>query len=165
MKLYLIRHAEAFFVDNGGRDELRPLTEKGRADAIRMAEVCNHLGISFDRIWSSPILRADETATLINDNLNQKPGVEFKDALSIPSDFNGLRAELRNAAVDADIALVGHMPFLGECLQYWIGGIAHPGIHVAKSSIICLDGQGFNSGEMMLKFLLNKNVMKRILAN
>ena len=108
------------------------------------------------------MLRADETATLINENLLGTPGVEFKDALGMPSDFNRLRSDLRNLDQDSRVALVGHMPFLGECFQYWVGGIAHPGIHVSKCSLICLEGRGFNSGELILKFVLNRKLMKAI---
>lgn len=162
MKLYLIRHAEAFPVDNGGRDEFRPLTDKGQKDAARIGEACNRLGITFDTIYTSPVLRADETATIINENLTRKTGVNVLDGLGIPGDFNQVRRDLRPLPYDASVALVGHMPFLGECFQYWVGGTAHPGIHLAKSTMVCLESTGFNNGEMILKFMLNRKVMKAI---
>ena len=59
-----------------------------------------------------------------------------------------------------DKVLVGHQPFLGECVQYWLTGRAHPGIHLAKSSVVSLTANGFGREEMELKFMLSNRVSK-----
>ena len=59
MRLYVVRHAEAA---PGDPDELRALTPAGREQARRLGET---LGVAFDAVLSSPLLRARETAELI----------------------------------------------------------------------------------------------------
>ena len=45
---------------------------KGQKDSARIGEACNRLGITFDTIYTSPVLRADETAAIINEHLSKK---------------------------------------------------------------------------------------------
>src|SRR5262245_12672064 len=64
MDLYLIRHAQA--VDGSGvRDEERPLTVKGRRDALDVGASLLRHGVQLDVIASSPLVRAVETAELV----------------------------------------------------------------------------------------------------
>ncbi|NUR77676.1 MAG: phosphohistidine phosphatase [Thermoleophilia bacterium] len=60
MRLFLVRHAEAA---PGDPDELRPLTEGGRAVARALGEKL--AGEHPDAVLSSPLLRARETAEQI----------------------------------------------------------------------------------------------------
>lgn len=65
MKLYLVRHGETDWNKMGrlqGRSDV-PLNESGRADAVRTGKALAEVG--FDRIYSSPLQRAVETAYLI----------------------------------------------------------------------------------------------------
>jgi hypothetical protein len=50
------------------------------------------------------------------------------------------------------------MPFLGECLRYWLTGDAHPGLHLAKGTVVCLQAQAFIRNGMELKFMLNRKL-------
>ena len=72
-----LRHGESL-----GNAQLRwqgqsdyPLTEKGRAQARALAERWQSEVVKFDRVFSSPLGRAKETAEIIASNLNLK--VEF----------------------------------------------------------------------------------------
>lgn len=65
MKLYLIRHGETDWNKMGrlqGRSDV-PLNESGRTDAVRIGKALAE--VPFDRIYSSPLKRAVETAHLI----------------------------------------------------------------------------------------------------
>ncbi len=73
MKIYLARHGqnEDNFnaILNGHRD--LPLTGLGREQAKEAASNIKSLGLKFDFVYSSPLSRAFETATIISDLANQ----------------------------------------------------------------------------------------------
>src|SRR3954462_11506561 len=60
VRLFVVRHAEAA---PGDPDELRPLTDGGRAAARALAD--RFAGRDLDAVLSSPLLRARETAEAI----------------------------------------------------------------------------------------------------
>ena len=60
MRLFVVRHAEAA---PGDPDELRPLTDAGRAAARALGDRLAEHGL--DAVLSSPLLRARETAEAI----------------------------------------------------------------------------------------------------
>ena len=60
MRLFVVRHAEAA---PGDPDELRPLTDAGRAAARALGDRLADHGL--DAVLSSPLLRARETAEAI----------------------------------------------------------------------------------------------------
>lgn len=97
MKLIIIRHGESeadiLKVLEGRADY--PLTERGRNQAISASKwICNHEEI--DRIISSPLKRAKETAEIIGKQMNLK--VEFNDMLMEWD--NGLLAGLSRDEAD-----------------------------------------------------------------
>jgi phosphohistidine phosphatase SixA len=161
MKLFIIRHGDAGH-ETGTGDEYRSLSDTGGAQVKRLAACCNRLGISFDQVWSSNLLRAEETAERLAHHMDGSPPVLFNDCLVPPGDFNDLRGALRSSQ-RSSIAIVGHMPFLGECLQYWIGGNAHPGIELNPCSLVALNARGFNRHQMTLEFVINDFIASGVL--
>jgi len=80
LKLYFVRHGEStanvlrVFSNN---DHTHPLSERGLEQARALA--CSLAGLTFDRIYTSPILRARQTAQILADAL-QVP-LQIADAL------------------------------------------------------------------------------------
>ncbi len=70
--IYIARHGQnednANGILNGHRD--LPLTELGRDQAKELGEAINASGLSFDVVYSSPLLRAYETATIVTEIVN-----------------------------------------------------------------------------------------------
>lgn len=157
MRLYLIRHAEAEQYQPSGTDEGRALTDKGLKNAQQIGTAMDALGIKLSLLWTSPLLRAVQTAEAISDSMKKCPTPVVEEALGIPGDFNKFRAALRKVQ-STKIAIVGHMPFLGECFRYWLTGDAHPGLNVAKGSVICLEARSLTRSGMELKFMLNRKL-------
>src|SRR5439155_26342392 len=64
MDLFLIRHAEAAPLGSAGvqDDAERPLTRAGRASCKPLAEALQRIGVRLDRVATSPLLRARQTA-------------------------------------------------------------------------------------------------------
>ncbi len=73
MKIYLARHGQnednLNGVLNGHRD--LPLTDLGRKQAREAAANIKSLGLKFDAVYSSPLIRAFETAEIISRESNQ----------------------------------------------------------------------------------------------
>ena len=74
-KIYLARHGQdldnAAGILNGRRDQ--PLTILGQNQAHQLAEKILETGIRFDKIYSSPLQRAFETAQIISMALGMSP--------------------------------------------------------------------------------------------
>ena len=96
LKIYLARHGQdednASGILNGHRD--KPLTEKGLAQAREVAAKIKAAGLSFDRIYSSPLQRAYKTAEVISEAVEaEKP--EILDGL-IERDFGVMTGQLQS---------------------------------------------------------------------
>ncbi len=67
--IYLVRHGQTAMNRKKllqGRSDI-PLNEEGRKEALLTGERLKKAGIVFDRVYSSPLVRAAETAELITD--------------------------------------------------------------------------------------------------
>jgi phosphohistidine phosphatase len=105
MRLFVVRHAEAA---PGEPDELRPLTDAGRAAARALAARLAREDVEL--VLASPLLRARETAGEIA-RTAQAP-LEVDDRLAPGATPDGIRA-----AVDGrgkTVVAVGHQPDCSE---------------------------------------------------
>ena len=78
LKIYLVRHGQNLDnlngILNGHRDE--PLTSLGESQALTTANHIKDLGLTFNCVYSSPLIRAYRTAEIITDELKlDKPKV------------------------------------------------------------------------------------------
>ncbi len=62
MKLYLMRHGLAIERGTFGEDRERPLTSEGIKKTQRVVKQFHKLGLNFDLIVTSPLVRAQQTA-------------------------------------------------------------------------------------------------------
>src|SRR6266545_5628200 len=96
MKLYLIRHSNA--VDPGTPeyedDSQRPLTEKGRDKARKIASALKELGAEPNLILSSPYVRAAQTAEIVAKTIKTKNEIAFSDCLVPMGDVDALIGEI-----------------------------------------------------------------------
>ncbi len=83
------------------------------------------LELSFDRILSSPYVRARETAEIVADTLGLHKKLEFTDALTPAGDARRLIELInRSSPIPSGILLVGHEPFLSELISLLVSGKA-----------------------------------------
>jgi phosphohistidine phosphatase len=123
--VYLVRHAIAFDPDATAwpDDRDRPLTTAGQKKFRRAAKGLKTLVPTVDVVLSSPLVRAWQTAEILQDKAGW-PAAVRTDALEPgrpPADI--LAALLPHASVDS-IALVGHEPTLHELAAYLLAGDA-----------------------------------------
>jgi phosphohistidine phosphatase SixA len=112
MRLFVVRHAEAA---PGEPDELRPLTDAGRAAARALAARLAREDVEL--VLASPLLRARETAGEIA-RTAQAP-LEVDDRLAPGATPDGIRA-----AVDGrgkTVVAVGHQPDCSEVVLAFTG--------------------------------------------
>jgi phosphohistidine phosphatase len=123
MDLLLIRHAEAAPLgEEGNQDDAeRPLTAAGRAQCKPLAEALQRLGVRLDRIATSPLLRARQTAEeLLAHWGTPLPELDLCEALAPGAKPRKLARYLWKKGAGS-IALVGHMPDLAEHAAWLIG--------------------------------------------
>ena len=121
-ELYLVRHAIA--AERGSEwpdDTKRPLTERGISRFKEAVKGLRHLDVSVDEIFTSPLVRARQTAELLAAGLDGKPPVKVLEALAPGHSFTSLMSQLAKVAKRRRVALVGHEPDLGELAAHLIG--------------------------------------------
>jgi phosphohistidine phosphatase len=115
--LILLRHASA---ENDAADRARPLSERGRGEALHVGEALGALGKKGFRpalLLTSPARRARETVTGIRAALAGEPRVEEDEALYLASPGQLLDRLQSLPEDDHQVLLVGHNPGLAELVQ------------------------------------------------
>jgi phosphohistidine phosphatase len=121
-QLYLIRHGiAAERGEDWPDDDKRPLTERGVARFKECVKGLVWLDAAVDEIFTSPLVRARQTADILAAGMVGKPTVKVLDALSPGHTPTSVLAALNKTARRRRIALVGHEPDLGELAAHLIG--------------------------------------------
>lgn len=115
MDLWLIRHAIAQDQAPSGDDARRALTPEGRDRFARGVRGLARIGARFDLVLHSPMLRAQETADLLQPVCTGETAVTS--ALARAPDEQ-LFADIQGTCV----ALVGHEPWLSQTLGWLVFG-------------------------------------------
>lgn len=134
MALYLVQHGRS------SPKEIDPeqgITEEGRKEVERIAMVAAGYGVKANSIIHSGKKRANRTAKILADILKPTRGLTQKSGLD-PLDDVELFA--RTIDTDADVMVVGHLPFLEKLASYLImGKTDHPVFKMQNGGILCLD--------------------------
>ena len=123
MDVILVRHAEA-----GERDpilypddDLRPVTPDGKRKMAQVARLMARMGLSFDHLISSPLVRALQTAEILKDVFEFGGEIETSATLGHDCTPPGVTRMLGNFPPESLIALVGHEPDLSTLAAAMIG--------------------------------------------
>ncbi|HUS27829.1 MAG TPA: phosphohistidine phosphatase SixA [Kofleriaceae bacterium] len=112
MDVFLIRHAEAIDETLELRDPMRHLTAHGREQAVALGDRLRWHDCTPTHIWTSPLVRAVQTAELVAAGLASKISVEVVPALAPDGELRSVVAMVKALAADANVVLVGHEPGL-----------------------------------------------------
>ncbi|WP_026603457.1 SixA phosphatase family protein [Methylomonas sp. 11b] len=140
MLITFLRHATA---EDGGLsipDADRALIDKGEKQVKRLAAFCLANGLIPGSIYCSPLLRAQQTARILNQRLPGCPAPQTVDWLGIDNSALTIIAELSKLAdlgLD-DIWLVGHEPDFSTTVSLLLGTAAD-NIVIKKASLTRLD--------------------------
>ena len=144
MRLILMRHAHAGEADprRWPDDRQRPLSDKGRRRHAVVADALRRMGVRFDRLLSSPLVRARQTADIIAAVYGGAPAIEETPALGDRATLADLLAALARLPADAAVLCVGHEPFLSEAEAALISRGGPVRIEMRKSGVAGLDFKG-----------------------
>lgn len=135
-RLYLMRHGHSPSPAEAGvkTDALRPLSERGRRDAARMAAEILQRGGKPGLLLHSPLTRAAQTGAAAAAVLKTE-AVSF-DPLDNSRPPQEVLAELRARAASVDdLVAVGHQPQLGELAALLTGDI----FEIRPAGVVAMD--------------------------
>lgn len=114
MLVTLLRHATAEDHALLVNDAERALVKKGNNQAIRLANFCRKHSLIPAALYSSPLLRASQTAGVLQNRLPHCPPVTQVDWLTIGTAPQVIIQQLEQLNADGfnDVWLVGHEPDL-----------------------------------------------------
>jgi phosphohistidine phosphatase len=142
MELYLIRHGIAADRQAYANDQERPLTDKGRQKTGKVAKQLRQQGLHFDLILTSPLIRAKETAAILQD-ADLSSQVEEFTSLAPGGEINTwvswLKEQQQNTSDNPCVALVGHQPDLGNWAETLVWGEAKEKLVLKKAGVIGLN--------------------------
>ncbi len=135
-----MRHGEAGEADSRRwpDDRQRPLTDAGRREHARVAEALRRMGVRFDRLLSSPFVRARETAEITARAYGGALAPELTELLGDRAEPAATLAGL--AAVEASALLcVGHEPTLSHLAALLTSRDGSARIEMAKSGVAVIE--------------------------
>ncbi len=118
-QLWLLRHGEAVPHDSKPDGE-RELTARGERQALAAGAGLARLGVEFDACYTSPKVRARDTASLACEALNVEPIVH--DALEEGFSRRDAEELLYAHGDDARVLVVGHEPDFSQVVHDFTGG-------------------------------------------
>jgi phosphohistidine phosphatase len=142
-QLWLLRHGEAV-PHESKPDAERELTPRGERQAIAAGQGLAKLGLEFEACYTSPKVRARETARLACEALNIEPVEE--DSLADGFGREDALELLTRHGADARILIVGHDPsfsqvvldFTGARVDFKKGGVAAVNAGRARGELLAL---------------------------
>jgi len=162
LEVYLIRHGVA--AERGDEfpdDSQRPLTSDGIAALRKEVRALEALGVGFDHIITSPLVRTRQTADVFAEHLSTRPTVSNSDALAPAGSPAAVVKELAKHARKGRIALVGHEPGIGELAARFIG--ARAAIPFKKGAICRIDFETLPpKGTGQLRWFLTPKMLRKL---
>jgi phosphohistidine phosphatase len=161
-ELYLIRHGLA---EERGEawpdDSRRPLTDEGISRLKKGARGLVRLGVEFDVILTSALVRARQTAEVFAAAFNSRPPIIVIDSLAPEGSPQAVVNDLEKHARRARIALVGHEPGIGELAARLIG--ARRPLEFKKGAVCRIDLESIPSaGPGALRWFLTPRTLREL---
>jgi phosphohistidine phosphatase len=119
--VFLIRHAEAIDETLELRDPMRHLTAHGRKQARSLGDRLRWHDCEPTHIWTSPLVRAVQTAELVAIGLASEIAVDVIPALAPGQHPRDVLTAVHAQASSACVVLVGHEPGISAIGALFIG--------------------------------------------
>jgi len=157
MDLYLLRHAIAAERSSDGSDAMRALTPDGIEKMRSGARGMQRLGIRLDRLLTSPLVRARETAAIVGAALEVAP--ETSGALAPGCTVDTLLGLLAQMPRAESVMVVGHEPDLSSMIADLTGGSR---VVMKKGGLALVDLPSLDAGAGSLDWLLTPRVLRML---
>ncbi|MBI3271231.1 MAG: histidine phosphatase family protein [Planctomycetes bacterium] len=156
-----MRHAIAEPAEPGLRDADRALTPEGHRKLVGIARGIRALRMHPGKIWTSPWVRAAQTAAVVARELSMgepTPTEVLTPGHSPPEVWERL---LSNCP-EEEILCVGHEPLLSDLAAYLLSGDTSITLRLKKGGLFAVDvGQHHGPGSGDLLFLLEPGHLRR----
>ena len=161
-ELYLIRHGVAEERGDAWPDDTkRPLSEEGMERLRKSARGLARLDLWIDLIFTSPLVRARQTADIVATAFDPRPSIVTIDSLAPEGTYTSLVADLEKHARKTRIALVGHEPGIGELGARLIG--SRHSFEFKKGAVCRIDVEDIPpTGPGDLRWLLTPKILASI---
>lgn len=147
MELYFFRHGDAEEAGLGQSDYERSLTDVGVQETRRVAEALRRAGIKPNRIVSTSLVRAHQSAVILREAVGSDAPIEGSLAAATQL------SEVQRTTVGGGrrFFIIGHAPYLGQVVGQLIGA---PALDLAKSGCARVDTRRVEPGEGKLIWLI-----------
>jgi phosphohistidine phosphatase len=161
-EIYLIRHGLAEERGDAWPDDTkRPLTEEGMTRLRKSARGLGRLGVMFDVMLTSPLVRARQTAEVIASAFEPRPSIVAVDSLAPDGTYQAVLADLEKHAKRTRIALVGHEPSIGE-LAARLTGSRHA-LSFKKGAVCRIDVETIPpAGPCTLRWFVTPRILREL---
>jgi phosphohistidine phosphatase len=152
VNVYFLRHGIA--VDGAawnGSDFDRPLTREGSDRMEREAKAIEELSLDLNRIVTSPLVRAKQTAAIVAERLRMQATTFEDPGLGGSFNFERFRGILSAHAGAAALLLVGHEPSMSATIGRAIGEAS---IELKKAALAGIEITDPSSARGTLLFLI-----------
>lgn len=149
MKLYLLRHGDAGESNAAGytTDAARALTPKGIKRTRQLANALRQMGITFDAIYSSPFIRAQQTAEIIARSMMLEKQLRTTSQLAPDHALTEALALIESATSKAKaVLLVGHEPNFSQLISLLCTGGTSLSLSLKKGGLCRLELTAVKSG-------------------
>ncbi len=116
-----MRHGDAGSAPEGLGDDGRHLSSSGREQARATGAALASRGVALTELWCSPLVRAVQSAELAAGTLGYDGPVRTRPDLYPDSDQGVLLAALAALPPEADVLVVGHMPYMAAAASAALG--------------------------------------------
>jgi phosphohistidine phosphatase len=148
MHLFLLRHADASTIVES--DEARALSEKGEAQAKKVARFCQAHELLVSMVLTSPVQRAHQTAQIVAVHL--RADLVVASWLACGMRPQSALAELQEYRAGQSLMLVGHEPDFSALIAHLIGLPSGSKIQIRKASLTLLEVEALEKGAARLDF-------------
>jgi phosphohistidine phosphatase len=161
MQIYIVRHGIAEAIAKDGSDEGRELTSEGKQRIKEEAEGFAQLEFPIDHVYSSPLLRARQTAEFFAAALNL-PIEEMKELRPAGSP-DSVCAHIKRLDAGTSIMLVGHEPNCSELASHLLAGRgAEVSVDFKKGAICVIETTKISRGSGTLVWHASPKILRSL---
>lgn len=164
MDCILVRHGIAVEPDEWeGAEENRPLTDKGKKRVRQAAQGLAALDCTPTHFFTSPFVRAYDTAKLLRSIVCPTLKIETREELVVGARPEQLAALLLTLPPDSTVVCVGHEPLLGHIASLLLCAKALPNFPLKKAGAACIRAEGVvKAGGGLLRWWLQPMQLRAI---
>lgn len=140
MDCVLLRHGIAVERDEWeGPDADRPLTERGATRVAQVAAGLSRLGVQPTHVFSSPLVRAIETAKIAHSALLVRSKMNIVDEFLPDAPPDRLLSIFHDLPPEACVLCIGHEPHLGMAASVMLSGRATASFPMKKAGACLIE--------------------------